>query len=469
MPPAGSTRPSEIDLPHHGVTPGALDWSVIGSVSIAVPNPTGLTCVGQYFRVPDWVGGNPSSIYTIDPATGLVVGSIPAPAQWPGGITYDGNYLWVTDYIQQMVICKIDPNNGHIINTYPIPYSYYWAGAAWDGQYVYFGVNTSPGAGQPDYIYKMDPNTGVILSSFAIPSTYISGLTYYDGHLWYSDSQEMTLYKITTNGVIVESSPAQGSYPSGMTFFNGYLYNVDNDLCLIYQYNITPPVMEVTLTPFNPPITIPANGGSFQFNIEVSNLGTSMANFDVWTMVTLPSGGSAGPLLLAQNLNFAPGASADRDRQQFVPAGAPSGIYSYNAFVGDYPNTVWTDDEFNFEKLTVDDGGICVPGWECWGEEFADKASGLTSNFPADCQLLSVYPNPFNPTTAVSFSLPYSGDVSLVVYDITGRQIASLVNSYLELGTHEFVWNASSQASGVFFVRLQAGRLIQTQKILLLK
>ena len=466
IPPTGCERQVEFDAGHQGVTPGGLDWPVLGSVPINIISPTGLAFDGQFFRVPDWGG----DIFTIDPATGLTVNFIPAPSSWPGGITFDGTYLWITDYIGGMVMCKVDATTGALLNSYTIPYSYYWAGCAWDGQYIYFGANTSPTSGLPDYIHKMDPNTGAVLENFAIPSTYISGLTYYDGHLWYSDSQEMMLYKITTTGTIVESSPATGAYPSGMTFANGSLYNVDNDLQLIYQYGIEPPDLSVALIPFNPPITVPANGGMIEFNIEAANIGTSAAGFDVWTNVTLPSGGTTGALILVQNLNFAAGVSADRDREQYVPANAPAGIYSYNAYVGSFPGTVWEEDEFEFEKLAVSDGGMNVSGWTCLGERFENETGELTVNIPVDHNLLSVYPNPFNQQATISYELQTAGHIELKIYDVTGREAATLVNGHTSLGNHSVVWDAGDAGSGVYFVKLTVdGRESMVKKVVLVK
>ncbi len=67
--------------------------------------------------------------------------------------------------------------------------------------------------------------------------------------------------------------------------------------------------------------------------------------------------------------------------------------------------------------------------------------------------LLQNYPNPFNPSTQIEFDLPEAGRVSLVVYDILGRQIAELVRGYREAGTHSATWTAADEASGVYFAR----------------
>ena len=81
----------------------------------------------------------------------------------------------------------------------------------------------------------------------------------------------------------------------------------------------------------------------------------------------------------------------------------------------------------------------------------------------------SVYPNPFNPVTTIAFGLPEAGKVSLVIYDITGREVQSLINSHLSLGEHEAVWDAEGFSSGIYFARLDNGKAQMTQKLLLIK
>jgi PKD repeat protein len=79
------------------------------------------------------------------------------------------------------------------------------------------------------------------------------------------------------------------------------------------------------------------------------------------------------------------------------------------------------------------------------------------------------YPNPFNPTTEISFSLPQASWVTLEIYNIVGQKTATLVEGYLDAGQHTVTWNGSNAASGVYVYRLQAGPVVETRKMILLK
>jgi hypothetical protein len=91
------------------------------------------------------------------------------------------------------------------------------------------------------------------------------------------------------------------------------------------------------------------------------------------------------------------------------------------------------------------------------------------SNVPAEFALSQNYPNPFNPSTTITFSLPHSTNVSLKVFDMLGREIATLVNGFTTSGTHEVQFNAANVASGVYFYKLTSGDFTQMKKMTLVK
>ena len=91
---------------------------------------------------------------------------------------------------------------------------------------------------------------------------------------------------------------------------------------------------------------------------------------------------------------------------------------------------------------------------------------------PNQVSLHNAYPNPFNPTTMIKYDLPEGNRlVNLSVYDVRGRLVTELVNDY-QVGSHDsyqVIWNAEMQSSGVYFIRLLAGDVVQNQKIMLIK
>ncbi|MCS6988941.1 MAG: T9SS type A sorting domain-containing protein [Chloroherpetonaceae bacterium] len=87
----------------------------------------------------------------------------------------------------------------------------------------------------------------------------------------------------------------------------------------------------------------------------------------------------------------------------------------------------------------------------------------------ADYRLEQNYPNPFNPTTTIAYVLPKAEKVSLKVYDVLGREVATLVNEVKGAGAHATTFDAANLASGVYFYRLQAGSFSQTKKMMLVK
>lgn len=235
----------------------------------------------------------------------------------------------------------------------------------------------------------------------------------------------------------------------------------------IYQPGAVPNVT-TTLTPVNPPIQIPAAGGSFDFNIAVTNGEATPQTFDIWTDVRLPNGNPFGPIIGPVNVTIPGGVTVDRDRSQAVPAGAPPGMYYYNSYVGDYPDDIWNSDNFPFEKMLTGDGAP-VSGWTCSGQGFEEWMSQTEVVIPSEFAVTGVYPNPFNPTTQISFSLPIDSKVVLTVYDVNGRQVATLVDGYRTAGVHDVTFDASNLASGIYVYILFAGDFTASGKMVLLK
>ena len=122
----------------------------------------------------------------------------------------------------------------------------------------------------------------------------------------------------------------------------------------------------------------------------------------------------------------------------------------------------WTDDWLNLEKSL----------W-VW-EEFQLDIDGIKQSTPSTIILNQCYPNPFNPSTTISYDLPEQAQVTLGIYDILGKQIKTLVNQSQYAGKRIAVWDSTDDlgrtvSAGVYLYRIQAGEFTQTRKMLLLK
>jgi hypothetical protein len=92
---------------------------------------------------------------------------------------------------------------------------------------------------------------------------------------------------------------------------------------------------------------------------------------------------------------------------------------------------------------------------------------------PAKFNLSQNYPNPFNPATKIDFDLPFDSKVNIVLYDMTGREVRTLVNESRTAGYHTVQFNASGLSSGTYFYRIMtksnSGDYVITKKMVLVK
>lgn len=127
-----------------------------------------------------------------------------------------------------------------------------------------------------------------------------------------------------------------------------------------------------------------------------------------------------------------------------------------DAFTGTTPNPTWgygKVDAFAAVSSVLNPTGI---------------SSGNQAT-PRDFVLRQNYPNPFNPTTTITFVLPHASDVTLHVYDITGRKVRTLINGQMSAGSHQVVFEARDLTSGIYFYRLNTGKFVQTKRMLLIR
>ena len=137
----------------------------------------------------------------------------------------------------------------------------------------------------------------------------------------------------------------------------------------------------------------------------------------------------------------------------------------------------WHDNDGSYEGNIVlssinNDNAYQTP--QVWSHTYVGRYDGNILSVDEDIvatrfELKANYPNPFNPTTTIEYSIGMAGQTRLMVYDIMGREIVMLVNEYRPMGTHKIVWNASSMPSGIYFYRLETSSFTRTQKMVLMK
>ncbi|MFZ1461354.1 MAG: T9SS type A sorting domain-containing protein, partial [Ignavibacteria bacterium] len=119
------------------------------------------------------------------------------------------------------------------------------------------------------------------------------------------------------------------------------------------------------------------------------------------------------------------------------------------------------DGKKNIELVNSDDNSI---------EGVTGKLTNESiTNIPAEFALGQNYPNPFNPSTTINYDLPSSNFVTLKIYDLVGKEVATLVNEKLDAGRYTATFNGSNLASGMYFYKISAGEFTFVRKMVLIK
>jgi hypothetical protein len=227
-----------------------------------------------------------------------------------------------------------------------------------------------------------------------------------------------------------------------------------------------PPQLDVTLTPYLPPPPYI----SFNFQASVVNHGPSQTPFSVWARIKFPNGTWSDPTLGPVQINPPVGIVVSRLRYQSIPGTWPAGFYQYVGYANStysYPplDSSW----FYFEKWAGGNASTPFdPAPYCTGELFPGEIPAVSSEI-SDFKLMGVNPNPFNPTTTISYQLSEISKVTLRVFDTAGRLVETLVNESQEAGSHQATFDGSNLASGLYLYTLTAGPNTTAGKMILLK
>jgi hypothetical protein len=239
---------------------------------------------------------------------------------------------------------------------------------------------------------------------------------------------------------------------------------------LTHYYSVSPINWSVTLgttASINSSTAVPSNTGPCA-QITISSNVTSSGT------ASLMIGASIAPTGTTNWISDATGdvkktftqGTANYTRTFKIPCNTANGTY-------DMFTALWYDKNNN----NTIDGGDFVVNSKITTAALTVSPNGITvisSEIPDKFDLLPNYPNPFNPTTKINFDIPSAGqryafDTKLVVYDISGRVVATLVNGQLQPGSYSVEWDGTGFASGVYFYSLITNEFTETKRMVLVK
>ncbi|MDP3684017.1 MAG: carboxypeptidase regulatory-like domain-containing protein, partial [Ignavibacteria bacterium] len=209
-------------------------------------------------------------------------------------------------------------------------------------------------------------------------------------------------------------------------------------------------------------IVVTENGKISDINFALRKINI-MGNAIVYGFILDASGKNvegAVASLLDENGEVVNATISDLDGS-FVMDGLSSGSYQLSSSVVDYTSS-------DVNNVTVETANNYV------NVDLVLTADGVTSvetskNIVTNYALSQNYPNPFNPSTSISYQLPTNGLVTIKVYNVIGKEIATLVNEFQQSGNYSKEFNANGLTSGVYFYTIKSGSFSATKKMILMK
>lgn len=467
---------------------------------------TGIALAGNYAYVSHIDSG--MSIFRIDNLTDtLRVGKCDTPG-WAWGVGVSGNYAYIADYNYGLRV--IDVSNRQQ-PTEVGSYSVYG--------YAYHLAYSN------NLVYLADGFYGLRIIDVSRPSRPVQRGTIalqYPGFVFPIQKSGNLIYTTENDGhdlVILRSE-----HPDSISRVGNYLFGSNGSITdlvhsnntlfvlrydLISSLNVSNPAHPVQLTSVTLPQPchqIVLNGRYLYTRDEWDGLGVYDVNnpSQIVPVGNCPSIGLVASMNVSNGTVFA--ATYNGLQTQFVNITSPthpvnigtqfSSVRLHDFVVrGDYAYVTAADSgvriwrisgtsqssEVGYYRVTngptyyiAGNGDLAYVG-EYFGVGIYDFSSTLgaidrtDSNIPQSFTLNSNFPNPFNSSTTISYSISKSSDVSLKLYDINGRDVNTLVNFHQNPGTYTVKIDGSKLASGTYFVRLQAGEFSQTRKVVLLR
>ncbi len=250
----------------------------------------------------------------------------------------------------------------------------------------------------------------------------------------------------------------------------------------IGSFQASPPAVAISCVPDNPqPIIIPTpGGGPLPYTMTVTNNSASSKTVDVWSYAQRNGFGKTDARFLQQGVVLGPGASQVFNITDNIPTVDP-GNFTFNCIAGTFVGAqVISSSAFPWSVGVVapsnglaKSAGANISGWEAVAKAgFSSETS--TEAVPETIVLQNNYPNPFNPTTSIRYTLNEASQVRLTIYNMLGQEVKTLVNAFQPAGFKSVSWDATNNSgrtvsAGVYLYKLEAGGVVLTKKMTLTK
>lgn len=326
---------------------------------------------------------------------------------------------------------------------------------------AYFGENVGLNAARIKKVSKMGGSVTTIVSNLYS----ISKLCFDNDYIYFTDFEGGKIQKLPISGGSVTTLSSQTSSPSGIIVDSNFVYWV--------EFTNPGALKKVSKTGGS---TTTLSNNSNTIGIAIDN------NYVYWAenvysnqgkINKVPVGGGSN-IILAGGLNYAWDLCIDNNNAYWVEYRTNGAIKQASLNGGNIqtivnnvnePVSIVSDDSYVYwiERNGGSNGSLKKT------EKLLTKIEVISSNIPNSYSLFQNYPNPFNPQSKIKFSLPEKSNTKIIVYDLMGKEMETILNKLLEPGTYETYWDAANYSSGMYFYKIIAGNFIETKKMMLLK
>ncbi|MDQ3021859.1 MAG: T9SS type A sorting domain-containing protein [Bacteroidota bacterium] len=325
-----------------------------------------------------------------------------------------------------------------------------------------FAQITLTGANNPSagdiYHYTICDTTNITQGNAGANQTWsFLSLTGIDSNTLYFVAASTTPYaaQFPTSNIAATNDNSEYSYISASSA--NLLLNGSGGQSLIVQYNNPQMYAQYPFT-YNTNFTDNFSANYTSGGLETFRTGTTTVTGDAFGTINLSIGSFANALRV-KNVTIT------NDSTNFGTTLSSTSI-SYSWFVTGRKLPVF---EITYISFTVNGFPLGNEKIVNYNTNATIGITNISSEIPDNYLLSQNYPNPFNPVTNLEFGISKLGFVTLKIYDMLGKEVATLVNSTLNPGTYKYNFDASGLTSGVYFYKITAGDFVETKRMNLVK